>query len=199
MIELINSTEFWSGLIGAVIGGLFTLWGTLIEGNRERKTKEDDLLTKKINILKGVKTEIELITALYNQRMNSHINNYKDGQILDVYFLITQNNFVFYESNAEFISELDENVLKDVVRFYITAKSLIDTFNTNNTNINKISEIAIKIAEEPMNESYRGLLAAYTNIASQYAPMIIEINNETLRCQQQVILSINREIEKLEK
>jgi Mg2+ and Co2+ transporter CorA len=124
--------------------------------------------------------------------MNSHINNYKDGQILDVYFLITQNNFVFYESNAEFISELDENVLKDVVRFYITAKSLIDTFNTNNTNINKISEIAIKIAEEPMNESYRGLLAAYTNIASQYAPMIIEINNETLRCQQQVILSINR-------
>jgi len=154
MIELINSTEFWSGLIGAVIGGLFTLWGTLIEGNRERKTKEDDLLTKKINILKGVKTEIELITALYNQRMNSHINNYKDGQILDVYFLITQNNFVFYESNAEFISELDENVLKDVVRFYITAKSLIDTFNTNNTNINKISEIAIKIAEEPMNESY---------------------------------------------
>lgn len=196
--KVAGATEFWSGLIGAVVGGLFTLWGTLIEGRREHKNKHEEQLAKKLNILKGIKAEIDLVSDLYNQRMESHIANYRPGQVLDVYFLITQNNFVFYESNAEFISELDEKVLKDVVKFYITAKILIDTFITNNTNINEIKNIALKIAEEPNNQSYKGLLNAYTSIASQYAPMIIQIHNETMTCKDQVITSIIQEISKLE-
>lgn len=198
LTKVAGSTEFWSGLGGAVVGGFFTLWGTVIEGKRERDNREQDNLSKKLNILKGIRTEIELITSLYNERMGEHISNYKPGQVLDVYFLITQNNFVFYENNAEFISELDEDVLKEIVRFYITAKSLIDTYNTNNTNLNEVKTLSLKVADNPHNQTYVNLLNAYMGIASQYAPMIVEIHNQTVESQRKAISAINGEINRLE-
>ncbi|MBW9466549.1 hypothetical protein [Enterobacter roggenkampii] len=198
LTKVAGSTEFWSGLGGAVVGGLFTLWGTVIEGKRERDNREQDNLSKKLNILKGIRTEIELITSLYNERMGAHISNYKPGQLLDVYFLITQNNFVFYENNAEFISELGEDVLKEIVRFYITAKSLIDTYNTNNTNLNEVKTLSLKVADNPHNHTHVNLLNAYMGIASQYAPMIVEIHNQTVESQRKAISAINGEINRLE-
>lgn len=203
MIEFLSkvasSTEFWSGLGGAVVGGCFTLWGTIIEGRRDKINKEQDNLSKKINILKGIKAEIELITNLYNERMNHHIIDHKQGEILDVYFLITQNNFVFYERNAEFLSELDEKVLNDVVNFYITAKSLIDTYNTNNLSITEIKTLSLKVADNPHSETHVNLLHAYMELAAEYAPMIIEIHTKTLEAKENVINSINKELNKLEK
>ena len=198
LTKVAGSTEFWSGLGGAVVGGLFTLWGTIIEGNRERKNREQDDLAKKLNILKGIKTEIELVTTLYNERMGHYIEAYKDDEALDVYFLVTQNNFVFYEKNAEFISELEEDVLKEIVKYYITVKSLIDTFKVNNTNIDGVKNASLKVAEDPGNVTYKKLFEAFEKITIEYAPTLVQIHNETINCKVSAINAINKEINRLE-
>lgn len=41
------NNEMISGLIGAIVGGLFTLWGTLIEGKRQERNNEADSKKKR--------------------------------------------------------------------------------------------------------------------------------------------------------
>lgn len=46
-------TELISGLVGAVIGGLFTLWGTMIEGRRQQRESDEQAKLSKLNVLIG--------------------------------------------------------------------------------------------------------------------------------------------------
>ncbi|HHT1297713.1 TPA: hypothetical protein ACTYCO_004359, partial [Enterobacter hormaechei] len=62
-------TELISGLVGAVIGGLFTLWGTMIEGRRQQRESDEQAKLSKLNVLIGIKAEITSLNDVYSKRM----------------------------------------------------------------------------------------------------------------------------------
>lgn len=46
-------SELISGLVGALIGGLFTLWGTLIDGRRQDRASVNEAKDKQKSVLIG--------------------------------------------------------------------------------------------------------------------------------------------------
>ncbi|CBA28294.1 hypothetical protein ACMSX5_001675 [Cronobacter turicensis] len=125
-------TELISGLVGAVIGGLFTLWGTMIEGRRQQRESDEQAKLSKLNVLIGIKAEITSLNDVYSKRMVKTIESYDCTVPFDHLFPITQNNFSFYESNATELASVDEKTLKAVVGFYASARSLVDSYQMNN-------------------------------------------------------------------
>lgn len=190
-------SELASAFIGALVGGLFTLLGIKIEGSREQKIKDAESISKKMNILKGIRTEISLLTKLYDTRVGESIRNHKAGEVFDVSFYVKQNNFVFYEANAIFLSELSDSCQESIVEFYLICKSLIDTYNMHNDIIKMIHEITLKLAFDYENEMLRKLLESYMEIAKDYAPCILEIHYEAIRKSISTIEIIDKELHAL--
>lgn len=97
-----------SGLIGAIIDGLFTLWGTVIDGRRQERNSGNDSKEKRRNVLIGVKTEIITILEVYQSRIAKNLGEYNGRGPFNLIFPITQNNFSFYETNAFYLTSVKE-------------------------------------------------------------------------------------------
>ncbi|HDQ5283632.1 TPA: hypothetical protein QA377_002048, partial [Raoultella ornithinolytica] len=74
------SSELASGLLGALIGGLFTLWGTLIDGRRQERASENDAKYKQKSVLIGIKAEIETLLEIYKARIYDSLEEYEGGK-----------------------------------------------------------------------------------------------------------------------
>ncbi|HHT1298222.1 hypothetical protein QRZ33_11755 [Enterobacter hormaechei] len=74
-------TELISGLVGAVIGGLFTLWGTMIEGRRQQRESDEQAKLSKLNVLIGIKAEITSLNDVYSKRMVKTIESYESPRV----------------------------------------------------------------------------------------------------------------------
>ncbi|MCW2482979.1 hypothetical protein J5224_28350, partial [Candidatus Symbiopectobacterium sp. NZEC135] len=85
-----------SGLISTIIGGIFTLWGTMIEGRHQQRGNEEQTKDIKLNVLIGVKVEIISLLDVYNNRMFKAIKLYDCSSPFFLFFPITQYNFSFY-------------------------------------------------------------------------------------------------------
>ncbi|HDS8702950.1 TPA: hypothetical protein QHV15_005243, partial [Klebsiella pneumoniae subsp. pneumoniae] len=68
------ATAFTTALIGAVIGGRYTLKGVEKEAEINKKASERDSLELKLSVLKGIKGEITTLLSLYDVRMKEHID-----------------------------------------------------------------------------------------------------------------------------
>ncbi|SFN14073.1 hypothetical protein SAMN05428971_0222 [Candidatus Pantoea varia] len=191
------NNEMISGLIGAIVGGLFTLWGTLIEGKRQERNNEADSKEKKKNVLIGVKTEITTLLELYQSRMMNHMGEYNGDAPFNLIFPITQNNFSFYESNAFYLSSTNEITLKAIVAFYSSARSLVDSFKYNNL----IIEDLIKkntLYHESQLEIHLQDLRDTIAMATDYGKGLKSIHSDTMIKLDVCICKINEEILELE-
>lgn len=191
------NNEMISGLIGAIVGGLFTLWGTLIEGRRQERNNEADSKEKKRNVLIGVKTEITTLLELYQSRMMNYMEQYNGDGPFELIFPITQNNFSFYESNAFYLTSTNEVTLKVTVAFYSSARSLVDSFKYNNL----IIEDLIKkntLYHESQLEIHLLDLQNKIAMATDYGKGLKAIHSETMIKLHVCISKINEEISELE-
>lgn len=168
-----------SGLVGAVIGGLFTLGGTLIEGHRHKRQQESAALEKRKHVLVGVKAEITTLFEVYKARAYNSIEAYQGGQPFYMIFPITQNNFIFYEQNALAISCVSEATLRETVRFYGSAKSLVDSYKMNNDLLNKIEQVATE-ASESSSEVYKARCSGLIAMGTEVGEGLKKIHTETM-------------------
>ncbi|BEN01845.1 hypothetical protein SMETH2_19760 [Serratia marcescens] len=169
-----------SGLLGAVIGGLFTLWGTLIEGRRQNKSQELAALEKRKHVLVGVRSEITTLLEIYRDRVYDKIEAHQDGNVFNIIFPITQNNFIFYEQNALALSCVSEATLRETVRFYGSAKSLVDSYKMNNDALRQIEEVAT-IAADSKNDVHRIRYEALYQMCIEVGKGLKEIHTETMK------------------
>ena len=192
------NNEMLSGLIGAIVGGLFTLWGTLIDGKRQERTNEAESKEKKKNVLIGVKTEITTLLEVYQSRMMDNMEAYNGEGPFDLIFPITQNNFSFYESNAFYLSSTKEVTLKATVAFYSSARSLVDSFKYNNV---IIEELIRKNAlyHETQLEIHLHDLQNTIAMATDYGKGLKSIHSETMKNLDICLCKINEEIAELER
>lgn len=187
-----------SGIIGAFIGGLFSLSALFFQRRMEKKEKIIEGKRRNITILNGVRTEIELITSLHRKRTDEYISEHISGTAFDYFYKIEQNYFVFFEKNANHIADLTQSSVNSIINFYMICKGLIDSFSLNNDFLLERIKVNHSLALYPENENYKNLMNGMIEIGIKYSEAILAINAEALHASSEALKKIDEEISIIE-
>lgn len=180
----LNSIPAWlsssiTALIGAVVGGMFTLRGVDREAKITRAEAEKESIELQLSVLKGIKGEIFTLVNLYNKRMQYHIDNIAPGKMLLISFPIGDDNFTFYEQNAKIIARLNDTPRDSIIKIYTYSRSLIQSFKGNNQLIVEYERIIINMADSNKNKEFYGRIHdAKIEVMVDYAQGIKAIDTE---------------------
>lgn len=192
-------SSFITALIGAVVGGVFTLRGVDREAKITRAEAEKESLELQLSVLKGVKGEVFTLINLYNKRMQVHIDDIGPGEMLLIGFPIGDDNFTFYEQNAKIIAKLNDDPRDSIINIYTYARSLIQSFKGNNQLVAEHEKILFDMADNNKNkEMYERLYTAKTEVMIDYAQGIKEIDAELRKAVDEGFNVINQEIATLQ-
>lgn len=172
-------SSFITALIGAVIGGWFTLRGVDREAKITRAEAERESLELQLSVLKGIKGEVFTLISLYNKRMQDHIESIEPGKMLLIIFPVGDDNFIFYEQNAKIIAKLNDAARDSIINIYTYARSLIQSFKGNNQLVVDYEKILFDMADNNKDKAmHERLRAAKTNVMVDYAQGIKNIDAE---------------------
>lgn len=171
IINCSEISDLFVALIGASIGGLFTIFGTWLSYYHQRTLKKDEERNKIISFINSIETELEFIWKRYYETLGKQIELLKENEGLNVYYHIHDNYFIIYDSNTNLIGCLDKKLASAIVETYILAKSLKDTIICNNQFITHIENYSNSLMESKSYESnhhYTILLNHYKNAWQNY-------------------------------
>lgn len=172
-------SSFITALIGAIVGGMFTLKGVDREARITRAEAEKEALELQLSVLKGIKGELVTLFDLYNKRMRIHVDNIVPGQALNLGFPIGDDNFTFYEQNSKFIAKLSDDARDSIINIYTYARSLIQSYKGNNKLIEEYEKILFGMAENNKDkEMYERLHDNKVEVMIDYAQGIKAIDAE---------------------
>lgn len=124
---------FISGLIGAVVGGLFTLYATRTELRANEKTRARAEAADVRSLLDSLRVELDTLWTFHQLRIGDAVEKLAPGQPLLYYYPLSQDYFTIYNSNAASIGRLDDDVLRRaIVTTYNKCKKVVDGFIYNN-------------------------------------------------------------------
>lgn len=128
-----NLFGFASGLIGAVVGGLFTLFAT-DKAIRAENRKEDRQEEKEVeNLLGALDVEVSTLITFHMKRVGAQVEALKPGDILAFYYPLTQDYFTVYNTNAQQLGKIRTPELREaIVICYNKCKKVVDGFKYNN-------------------------------------------------------------------
>ncbi|WP_229996296.1 hypothetical protein, partial [Escherichia coli] len=113
------------------------------------------------------------------KRMKTHIDNIKPGQMLILRFPVGDDNFTFYEQNANVIAKLNDSARDSIINIYTYSRSLIQSFKGNNKLIEDYEKILIGMADNNKDKTmYKRLHDAKINVMVDYAQGIKNIDAE---------------------
>ncbi|HDV2690527.1 TPA: hypothetical protein RHZ48_004817 [Escherichia coli] len=111
--------------------------------------------------------------------MKTHIDNIKPGQMLILTFPVGDDNFTFYEQNANVIAKLNDSARDSIINIYTYSRSLIQSFKGNNKLIEDYEKILIGMADNNKDKTmYKRLHDAKINVMVDYAQGIKNIDAE---------------------
>ena len=150
---LANVKELWIALGGAIVGGLFTMWATLVtqkgESKRTDKVRREDqakLDNERQLVLANTATLIlvEITTAwnVYRDEYADELKQLPDGAPYFCIFPIGDNSFPVFDSVPACLAQLPTEISQQIVRFYMRAKGLVSMINMNNIDTERAREYA---------------------------------------------------------
>lgn len=166
-----NWDSLLSGLIGAVIGGVLTGFFSILAVNKSEKLTRDSKLGQDRKTLKGLlqalHDELESVNERYQETMGAQIEALPEGQPLLMYYPVINDFFTVYNANAHLIGTIDNNDLrKSIVRTYVQAKGLVDSFRMNNDLVAKFEHWHVR-SIETNNELHK------QNAQAQYGALVV--------------------------
>lgn len=128
-----NLVGFAAGLIGAVVGGVFTLYATN-KTIREQNLKDDREEQKEVqNLLEALAVEIGALWGFHMKRVGAAVESLKPGDAIEFYYPLTQDYFTVYNENADKIGKVPSDELRTaIVSCYNKCKKVVDGFKYNN-------------------------------------------------------------------
>ncbi|HGU4235219.1 TPA: hypothetical protein ACHJF1_RS27150, partial [Escherichia coli] len=101
------------------------------------------------------------------------------GQMLILTFPVGDDNFTFYEQNANVIAKLNDSARDSIINIYTYSRSLIQSFKGNNKLIEDYEKILIGMADNNKDKTmYKRLHDAKINVMVDYAQGIKNIDAE---------------------
>ncbi|HFO3385949.1 TPA: hypothetical protein ACHJP4_000839, partial [Escherichia coli] len=106
-------------------------------------------------------------------------DNIKPGQMLILTFPVGDDNFTFYEQNANIIAKLNDSARDSIINIYTYSRSLIQSFKGNNKLIEDYEKILIGMADNNKDKTmYKRLHDEKINVMVDYAQGIKNIDAE---------------------
>ncbi|GCS28635.1 hypothetical protein HmCmsJML009_01956 [Escherichia coli] len=131
--------------------------------------------------------------------MKTHIDNIKPGQMLILTFPVGDDNFTFYEQNANVIAKLNDSARDSIINIYTYSRSLIQSFKGNNKLIEDYEKILIGMADNNKDKTiYKRLHDAKINVMVDYAQGIKNIDAELRDAVNKGFKIIDKEIKSLQ-
>jgi len=167
---------FGAAIGGAIVGGVITGYFTL-RGVEKSHQNAIELQQKKEQaiiqgLLQALHDEVETIWERYMEGVGFHLEALKENQPLIMYYPVVQDYFTVYNSNAFLIGHIDDNDLrKDIVFLYTTAKGLVDSYRLNNDLVQKF-EYWNGLHLETQNEAHKNRAVAQFAVLVEYAKTI---------------------------
>jgi hypothetical protein len=121
-----------SGLLGAAIGGFFTLKGATNAHELALKKEEAADREKMITTLMLLRIEISTAWEAFNEECGNELSEQDDGVPFLNILPIGANPFPIFDSGPPALNLLPRELAKDIVRFYMGAKGLIASIEMNN-------------------------------------------------------------------
>jgi len=145
------------GLLAAVGGSGVTGYFTLKAADKAislENEKEERQAAKEVqNMLDALGVEISTIWDFHMRRIGNRVENLAEGDIMDLYYPLTQNYFTIYDSNAWKIGAIrDARLRQAIVICYNKCKKVVDAFKYNNELLAEMRKLAQK-----KNVSYTSL------------------------------------------
>jgi hypothetical protein len=167
---------FGAAIVGAIVGGAITGYSTLrgVEKSYQnavelQKKKEQAIIQ---GLLQALHDEVETIWERYMEGVGFHLEALKENQPLILYYPVVQDYFTVYNSNTFLIGHIADNDLrKDIVFLYTTAKGLVDSYRLNNDLVQKF-EYWNNLFIETQNEVHKDRAAAQFGVLVEYAKII---------------------------
>lgn len=150
-----NLYGFASALIGAAVGGIFTLKAT-DKAIREENDKEIRREEKEVqNMLDAIGVELGTLWGFHMRRIGAMLENLTEGAALEFYYPLTQDYFTVYNTNAAMIGRVKDPVLREaVVVTYNKCKKVVDGFKYNNELYKDYKNLLVMPASSPHHDEY---------------------------------------------
>jgi len=145
----------FSGLLGALAGGLFTMRASKKAYQREM-IKELRREEKEIqNMLDAMGVEIGTLWKFHMSRIGAMIESLPEGTALEFYYPLTQDYFTVYNTNAGKIGAVKNPELREaVVICYKKCKKVVDGFKYNNILFRDYRDLLLMPADSPNHMQY---------------------------------------------
>lgn len=188
------------GFIGAIIGGICTLIGTLMINNHAKKegkrTEEESIKA----FLQAIEAELTTLWDLYFQGAGTFIESTEEGKPFLYYYIVEQDYFIIYNKNSNFLGKIQDELLRrQIVLTYTKAKAIVDSYSLNNKIIDKYSNMILLFQQTQLSEfqinsiSYNDDLIKYS---MQLKTIHFSLKEELIKLQNQIKTYLNQTIAK---
>ena len=149
-----NLYGFVAAMMGALVGGIFTLRAT-DKAIREERAKEIRREEKEVqNMLDAIGVEIGTLWTFHMNRIGAIVENLPADGALEFYYPLTQDYFTVYNTNAAKIGQVKDAVLREaIVVCYNKCKKIVDGFKYNNELYVDYRNTAVQAAVTSMPEA----------------------------------------------
>jgi len=175
--------QFWSGLGGAVIGGCIAGGFSIFAVYQTNKHNQERLERKEAKELQGLiqalHTEIKSVFEHYQVTVGEDVECCINHEMpLEFYFPISSDYFTVYNENASLIGRIQNDELRQLlVKTYVKAKSLIDSFKMNNEQLAKYEQLCALVSETK-NEFYNQKTTEHQKTLIAYSAKIKALHVE---------------------
>lgn len=126
------------GLVGALMGGGFSLWATKKSHDFTSKreiAREERII---ISLQQAIYDEVETLWESYMKGMGVQIEALQENQPMLAIYPVTQEYFTVYAGNSFLIGRIDDHDLRrSIISSYTKAKALLDSYRMNNELVGK--------------------------------------------------------------
>lgn len=178
-LDLLNLCTALTPLFSALAGGLFVLLGVIAKDAIDRGRQKEQDQASLLGFQQMIRSEVEVLYGRYKEGIGKSIASVPDGKFMEAIFPITDvNYFTVYENNSNLIGKIQDNELRKlIVTTYTQAKSMLDSIRMNNSMLQRLEELFIRM-NESKNSTYRSLFDAEQKALGSYAIALKEQHAE---------------------
>lgn len=165
-------SEFFSALIGALVGGGLTMKATKMAHQLESKRLSNEQKTVLNNTLSLLKVELSTAWEIYKYEYADNLLKLADTEPYLNAFPIGENTFPIYDSAPSCLANAPPEITREIIKIYMRIKGLITMVQSNNadyllaceygrTETEKLRATITPTLLEPNEEFFKLLSSSY--------------------------------------
>jgi hypothetical protein len=140
----LDLSNLLSAFAGAIIGGLFTLWGARIQIKAQAAHKRVEDIEAERRLLTIVFEELSVNWAMYQKNIANRIEAVLPKSGLHYFFPLISDFFPVYRQNAGKLGSIsDEAIRGGIVSVFASASGMLDSLRYNNHILQILSDLEI--------------------------------------------------------